>query len=93
MRAASCTNSYPEYCDALKSTGAQVGVLYTQYLEDTGNTFFESDVRPFYPNIAPALRACASDPTLFVQADTTDDIIKGFKTLFDQAKSGLYLSR
>ena len=84
---------YAEYCDTLKATGAQVGVLYTQYLEDSGEPFFELDVRQFYPKIAPALEACASKPSLFVQADTPDDIIKGFKTLFDQAKNELYLSR
>ena len=56
-------------CDKLKSTGATVGVIYTKYLDDTGNHFFDQDVNHSttrssrHCRPAPASRTCSPRAT------------------------------
>jgi hypothetical protein len=83
----------PDDCAILKSTGALVGVIYTKYLDDTGNFFFDNDVQPFYGQIEPALRACASTPDLFAKGDSADEIKDAFVAIAESAKKVLALSR
>jgi hypothetical protein len=72
---------HSEACDGLKTKGATVAVLYTQYgvLSDTRYTQM---VQPFANNIATKLQACASSPSLFFQAYDSTQINSAMQQIF-----------
>ena len=61
-------------CNALKTQGVTILVLYTPYLPLPTNAFYNDHVAPVQSQIGPGLRACATSPDLFFQADNAADI-------------------
>ncbi len=55
------------WCTKIKNRGIQIAILYTDYLAVTANSWYETHIAPFQPDIASALQACAS-PGLFYDA-------------------------
>ena len=54
-------------CTKIKNRGIQIAILYTDHLAATANSWYETHIAPFQPDIASALQACAS-PGLFYDA-------------------------
>lgn len=75
-------------CDALKSKGAIVAVVYTTYVPFPGTVQYDNLIGPFAANIDPNLRGCASPGYFFVASDP-GDITKGMQTLFNKAMKEL----
>ncbi len=80
------------WCTAIRSRGIKIAILYTDYLAVTANAWYTSHIKPFQPQIASALQACAS-PGLFYDAglDSTDlgaDLVK----LFNAASQSGFLT-
>jgi hypothetical protein len=74
----------PAQCMAIKNRGIQIAVLYTTYLPLPTDSFYNTNVAPFQPQIAPDLQSCAS-PGLFFEVNSGGDISAAMKTLFKQA--------
>jgi Flp pilus assembly protein TadG len=55
------------WCTEIKNRGIQIAILYTDYLAVPANSWYETHIAPFQPDIASALQACAS-PGLFYDA-------------------------
>ena len=86
-------------CNAIKQrTSAaglpiQIAVLYLNYSALPSNSFYNSNVAPIdnntsptpSPNIATALQACASSPSLFTEVTTDQDISAALQALFTTA--------
>jgi Flp pilus assembly protein TadG len=80
------------WCTEIKSRGIKIAILYTDYLAVTANAWYNNHVKPFQPDIASALQACAS-PGLFYDAglDSTNlgaDLVK----LFNAASQSGFLT-
>ncbi len=81
-------------CDAYKSKGITVGIVYTTYLPTKANPLNPSDpnlrdeyiklIQPIAPQIAPALQRCAS-PGYFFEASDGPSIHTAMQRLFSQA--------
>lgn len=79
------TGSFPVgACDALKSKGAIVAVVYTTYVPFTGTVQYDNLIGPFAANIEPNLKSCASNGYFFT-ASAPGDIEKGMQHLFNKA--------
>ena len=76
--------STPNYCTTIKNRGIKIAVLYTTYLALPSSSWYQTNLAPFAPDIAPALQACAS-PGLFVQAAIGDDLGADLINLFEIA--------
>lgn len=84
----------PASCDALKSKGVTVAVLYTTYVQFPGWWQYDDIIAPFINDIAPKLEACAS-PDFFFQATSADDINVKMMKMFTksvEAAKGLRLT-
>jgi Flp pilus assembly protein TadG len=80
------------WCTQIKNRGIKIAILYTDYLAVTANAWYNTHIKPFQPEIASALQACASTG-LFYDAglDSTDlgaDLVK----LFNAASQSGYLT-
>ena len=73
-------------CDAIKSRGIRIAVLYTQYLPQSLNSdqWSQQNVAPYLYQIEPALQACASSG-LYTKVTTDQDIYTALDTLFQNA--------
>jgi hypothetical protein len=74
----------PSYCTTIKNRGIRIAVLYTTYLPLPTNSWYNTYISPFQPNIGPNLQNCAS-PGLYFQVSTDQDISAALTTLFNKA--------
>jgi Flp pilus assembly protein TadG len=82
------------YCTTLKNRGITIGVLYTPYVPiNPPNASFAGNedgkvnaiIPPSSTAVPDALRACASAPNFYIEANSPDDINQGLTNLFNQA--------
>ncbi len=71
-------------CTTVKNRGIRIAVLYTTYLPLPTNSWYNSYIAPFQPQIAGNMQNCAS-PGLFFQVSTDQDITTAMAALFQQA--------
>jgi hypothetical protein len=71
-------------CTAVKNRGIRIAVLYTTYLPLPTNSWYNTYISPFQPQIAGNMQSCAS-PGLFFQVSTDQDISAAMAALFQQA--------
>ena len=71
------------YCTAVKNRGIRIAVLYTTYEPMTTNSWYNTYIAPFQPQIAGNMENCAS-PGLFFQVSTDQDISAAMTALFQQ---------
>ena len=79
-------------CAALKDRGILVAVLYTTYLPLPTNNWYNTWIKPFSSQIAPALQACAS-PGLYFEVSPSQGIPEAMSALFQKAINIARLSR
>jgi Flp pilus assembly protein TadG len=72
------------YCTTVKNRGIRIAVLYTTYLPLPTNSWYNTYISPFQPQIAGNMKNCAS-PGLFFQVSTDQDITAAMQALFQQA--------
>jgi Flp pilus assembly protein TadG len=72
------------YCTTVKNRGIRIAVLYTTYLPLPTNSWYNTYISPFQPQIAGNMKSCAS-PGLFFQVSTDQDITAAMQGLFQQA--------
>jgi Flp pilus assembly protein TadG len=80
------------YCTTIKNRGIRIAVLYTTYLPLPTNSWYNSYIASFQPNIGSNLQSCAS-PGLYFQVSTDQDISSAMIALFDQAVKTAYLAK
>jgi Flp pilus assembly protein TadG len=81
-----------DQCTAIKARNIRIAILYTEYLPGSldGDSWSQSNVKPYLPNVEPALRACAS-PGLLYTVTTDQDISAALTALFRQAVATAHL--
>ncbi|HWF95513.1 MAG TPA: pilus assembly protein TadG-related protein [Xanthobacteraceae bacterium] len=79
-------------CTTVKNRGIRIAVLYTTYLPLPTNSWYNSYIAPFQPQIAGNMQSCAS-PGLFFQVSTDQDISAAMAALFQQAVATARLTR
>jgi Flp pilus assembly protein TadG len=85
------------WCTTVKNRGILIAVLYTEYLPlpSTGvgsNSWYNSYVAPYQPQIATNMQSCAS-PGLYFEVTTDGDIQTAMSALFQQAVATARLSQ
>jgi Flp pilus assembly protein TadG len=70
-------------CTTVKNRGIRIAVLYTTYLPLPTNSWYNTYIAPFQPQIAGNMQKCAS-PGLFFQVSTDQDISAAMQALFLQ---------
>ena len=80
------------WCTTIKNRGIRIAVLYTVYLPLPTNSWYNSYIAPFQPQIGTTLQNCAS-PGLFFQVSTDGDISAAMVALFQQAVATARLTR
>lgn len=68
-------------CDDIKARGIKIAVLHVQYLENTGEYWFERLVRPVFPDMTTKLQQCASEG-FYYHADKPEEIANSMRTFF-----------
>jgi Flp pilus assembly protein TadG len=71
------------WCTTVKNRGIRIAVLYTTYLPLPTNSWYNTYISPFQPQIAGNMQNCAS-PGLFFQVSTDQDISAAMQALFQQ---------
>jgi Flp pilus assembly protein TadG len=76
-------------CTAIKNRGIRIAVLYTTYLTlpSSGagsDSWSNTNVMPYVPQVSPAMQACAS-PGLFFEVSPTQGISDAMNALFERA--------
>ena len=79
------------WCNTIKNRGIRIAVLYTVYYPLPTNSWYNSYIAPFQPNISSTMQGCAS-PGLFFQVDTGGDISAAMTALFNIAVQSAYIS-
>lgn len=79
-------------CATIKSRGIRIAVLYTVYLPLPTDSWYNSNISSFQPNIGTTLQGCAS-PGLYFAVQTGGDISGALSALFEQAVQSAYLSQ
>ncbi len=79
-------------CTSIKNRGIRIAVLYTTYLPLPTNSWYNTYIAPFQPQIANNMKSCAS-PGLFFQVSTDQDITAAMAALFQQAVATARLIR
>jgi Flp pilus assembly protein TadG len=82
----------PSYCTTIKNRGIRIAVLYTTYLPLPTNSWYNTYIKPFQPNIGPNLQSCAS-AGLYFEVSTDQDISAALISLFNTAVATAHLSR
>ncbi len=77
-------NTLVDNCTAIKNAGIRIAFLYLTYNPLPTNSWYNTYVAPFQPNIAAAAQSCAS-PGLFTQVNTGGDISGALSNLFQVA--------
>lgn len=73
-------------CDALKTQGYKIAILYTTYLALPTNAWYNTWIAPFQSQIGPRMQACAS-PGLYFEVSPTQGISDAMSTLFKKIVS------
>lgn len=83
-----------DQCNAIKARNIRIAILYTEYLPEslTGNSWSQSNVAPYLPNVAPALQQCAS-PGLYQKVSSDDSIPDALEALFREAVATAHLTQ
>jgi Flp pilus assembly protein TadG len=84
-------NTKASWCQTIKNRGIRIAFLYTTYNPLPTNSFYNTYVAPFQPQVATAAQNCAS-PGLFFQVSTNGDISAAMQALFQQAVATAYLT-
>jgi hypothetical protein len=79
-------------CTAIKKRGIKIAMLYTTYLPLPTNDFYNKNVAPFAPNIAPSMQSCAS-PDLYFEVSPTEGISAAMTALFHKLVAQAHLTR
>jgi len=79
------------WCNTIKNRGIRIAVLYTTYYPLPTNSWYNTYISPFQPNIGTQLQSCAS-PGLFFQVDTGGDVTAAMTALFKSAVKTAYVS-
>ena len=79
-------------CDAIKSRGIKIAILYTPYLPVTNNAFYNQWVAPISSQVPTSLQECAS-PGFFFQITPTQGISEAMQAMFEAALSEARLTR
>jgi Flp pilus assembly protein TadG len=82
----------PAWCTTIKNRGIRIAVLYTTYLPLPTNSWYNTYIAPFQPQIGTTLKSCAS-PDLFFQVNTDQDISAAMQTLFQEAVATARLTK
>jgi Flp pilus assembly protein TadG len=91
--------SHLAQCTAIKDRGIRIAILYTEYLPEslTGDSWSQTNVAPYLPNISPALQRCASSGTdgvpLFYMVSTNDSISDALTELFSLTVQSAHLTK
>jgi hypothetical protein len=80
------------WCTKVKNRGIRIAVLYTTYLPLPTNSWYNTYISPFQPQIAGNMQNCAS-PGLFFQVSTDQDISAAMQALFQQTVATARLTR
>jgi Flp pilus assembly protein TadG len=80
------------YCTTIKNRGIRIAVLYTTYLPLPTNSWYNTYIAPFQPNIGSNLQNCAS-PGLYFQVSTDQDISGALAQLFNIAVETAHLTK
>ncbi len=80
------------WCDTVKNRGIRIAVLYTTYYPLPTNSWYNTYIAPFQPNISSNMQTCAS-PGLFFEVDTGGDISDAMTALFTSAVQSAYISK
>lgn len=72
------------WCTKVKDRGIRIAVLYTTYLPLPTNSWYNTYISPFQPQIASNMESCAS-PGLYYEVSTDGDISAALSDLFSQA--------
>ncbi len=80
------------YCTTIKNRGIRIAVLYTEYLPLPTNSWYNTYINPFQPNIGSNLQNCAS-PGLYFEVSTNQDISSALNTLFNTAVATAHLTK
>jgi Flp pilus assembly protein TadG len=79
-------------CNTIKNRGIRIAVLYTTYYPLPTNSWYNTYIAPFQPNISSTMQSCAS-PGLFFEVDTGGDVSAAMTALFTSAVKSAYISR
>jgi Flp pilus assembly protein TadG len=79
-------------CNTIKNRGIRIAVLYTTYYPLPTNSWYNTYISPFQPNISSTMQSCAS-PGLFFEVETGGDITSAMAALFQSAVQSAYISR
>ena len=80
------------WCTTEKNRGIRIAVLYTEYLPLPTNSWYNTWVSPWQPQIATNLQSCASTG-LYFMITTNGDITAAMQALFEQAVATARLSQ
>jgi len=80
------------WCTTEKNRGIRIAVLYTEYLPLPTNSWYNSWISPWQPQIATNLQNCASTG-LYFKITTDGDITSAMAALFEQAVATARLSQ
>jgi Flp pilus assembly protein TadG len=72
------------WCTTVKNRGIRIAVLYTQYLPLTTNSWYNTWIAPWQPQIATNMQNCATSG-LYFSITTDGDISSAMQALFEQA--------
>ena len=72
------------WCTTVKNRGIRIAVLYTEYLPLPTNSWYNTWVSPWQPQIATNMQNCASTG-LYFKITTDGDISSAMQALFEQA--------
>jgi Flp pilus assembly protein TadG len=79
------------WCTTIKNRGIRIAVLYTEYLPLPTNSWYNTWISPFQPNIGPTLQSCASSG-LYFEVQTGQDISAAMSALFQAAVQTAHLT-
>ena len=79
-------------CNTIKNRGIRIAVLYTTYYPLPTNSWYNTYISPFQPNIESTMQSCAS-PGLFFEVDTGGDVTAAMAALFTSAVQSAYISK
>jgi hypothetical protein len=79
-------------CTTIKNRGIRIAILYTEYLPLPTNSWYNTYIAPFQPNIGSNLQSCAS-PGLYFEVTVDQDITAAMEALFAQALATSHLTQ
>ncbi|WP_237154056.1 TadE/TadG family type IV pilus assembly protein [Oryzibacter oryziterrae] len=73
-------------CTQIKNNGVKVSVLYTTYQKIPNNGWYNSWIKPFYPEIANNMKSCSSEG-LYQEVGPSGDVSATLQSLFNAVVS------